>query len=84
MKGWTYQGWAENRPIQPDGKGYDPKDPSKKKHPETEFFLYYSKEINGKTYWANVKMHYHYKSEVLYTIEEIQPSDMIRTLPQKK
>ena len=84
MKGWRYEGWAENRPIQPGGKGYDSKHPNKKKHPETEFFLYYSKEINGKTYWANVKMHKMYNGEVLYSIEEVMPSDIIRGLPQIK
>ena len=35
----------------------------KKKHPETEYFLYYSIEIEGKTFWTNVKMHKHYKGE---------------------
>ena len=50
------------------------------KHTETHYFLYYSKMINGKKYWANVKMHNHYKGEVLYTIESKEPEDIIRDI----
>ena len=82
VKGWQYEGWAPNRPIQPGQKGYDPKKPNKKKHPETEYFTYYSLTIKGKTYWANVKMHKPFKGEVLYTIEENKPKDLIEGLPK--
>lgn len=78
LKGWTYEGWAENRPYEAGHKNYDPKNPNKKKHQETDYFLYYSLSIGGKKYWANVKMHNHYKGEVLYTIESKRPDDLIK------
>ena len=74
-------GWAENRPYEPGHPKYDPTDPNKKKHPETQYFLYYSKNINGKKYWANVKMHRDYNGEVIYTIEPKEPEDLIRGIP---
>ena len=77
LKQMRYKGYAENRPYAPGHKNYDPKNPNKKKHPETDYFLYYSIEIEGKTFWANVKMHKHYKGEVLYTIETKRPDDLI-------
>jgi hypothetical protein len=43
-----YEGWAPNQPIQPGQKGYDPKKPNKRKHPEAEYFTYYSLTIKGK------------------------------------
>ncbi len=64
-----YEGWAENRPYPPDHKKYDPNNPNKKKHPETEYFIYYSMDIKGEKYWVNVKMHKQY-GEVVYTIEK--------------
>lgn len=84
FKGWKYEGWAENRPYEPGHPKYDPTDPNKKKHPETQYFLYYSKNINGKKYWANVKMHRDYNGEVLYTIEPKKPEDLIEGIPPKK
>lgn len=76
IKGWEYQGWAENRPYSPEHPKFDPKNPNRKKHPETEYFTYYSLKIGRKTYWANVKVHKDY-GEVLYTIEEKKPDDLI-------
>ena len=76
IEGWKYKGWAENRPYAPESPHYDPRDPLKMKHPETEYFLYYSFKISGKIYWANVKMHRSY-GEVLYTIEKEKPEDLI-------
>ena len=80
MKGWKYEGWAHNRTYEPGHPKYDPKNPTKPKHPETDYFLYYSKIIGGEKYWANVKMHNHYKGEVLYTIEPKEPEDIIREI----
>ena len=81
VKGWKYEGWAPNRPYSPDNPHFDPKNPDKKKHPDTKHFLYYSLEINGKKYWANVKQHNLSKSEVLYTIEKNKPGDIKLGLP---
>lgn len=64
---------TENRPYSPDNPHYDPKNPLRKKHPETDYFLYYSFMIKKKKYWANVKMHRNYNGEVLYTIESKKP-----------
>lgn len=77
IKTWKYEGWAPNRPYDKDNPHYDPKNPNKRKHPETEYFLYYSFQIDGETYWANVKMHKYMNAEVLYTIEKEKPSDLI-------
>ncbi len=63
FKEWHYEGWAKVR----HGK-----------HHETRWFNYYSIPMNGKTYWANVKMHSDYNGEVLYTIEDDEPKDIIR------
>ena len=84
MKGWKYEGWAHNRTYEPGHPKYDPKNPSKPKHPETDYFLYYSKIIGGEQYWANVKMHKDYEGEVLYTIEPKKPKDLIKGKPKKK
>lgn len=81
FKGWNYEGWAHNRPYEPGHPKYDPKNPNRPKHPETDYFLYYSKNINGKKYWANVKMHKDYNGEVLYTIEPKKPEDIINGKP---
>ena len=81
FKGWNYEGWAHNRPYESGHPKYDPKNPNKPKHPETDYFLYYSKTINGKKYWANVKMHKDYNGEVLYTIEPKEPEDLIKGTP---
>ena len=35
---------------------------------------------SNQNYWANVKMHNHYKGEVLYTIESREPEDIIREI----
>ena len=51
---------------------------------EADYFLYYSLKINGRKYWANVKMHKYYKGEVLYTIEDYEPEDIIKGKPKKK
>ena len=78
VRGWKYEGWAPNRPYEPGHPKYDPKVPNKKEHPETDYFLYYSLKIKGKTYWANVKVHKNYNNgEVLYTIEGEKPKDLI-------
>lgn len=77
VKGWEYQGWAENRPYASDHLKYDPKNPDKKKHPETEYFTYYSLDVNGRTYWANVKVHKYMRKEILYTIEKDKPKGLI-------
>ncbi len=78
IKKWKYEGWAENRPYSPDNPHYDPKNPFRKKHSETDYFLYYSFMINKKKYWANVKMHKNYNGEVLYTIESKKPQDLLK------
>ncbi len=77
IKTWKYEGWAPNRPYDKDNPHYDPKNPNKRKHPETEHFFYYSFQIDGKTYWANVKNHKYMNTEVLYTIEKEKPRDLI-------
>lgn len=78
VKRWKYEGWAENRPYLPGHPKYDANNPGKKKHPETDHFLYYSLKIDRKTYWANVKVHKNYENaEVLYTIEKDKPKDLI-------
>ena len=76
IRKWKYKGWAENRPYDSSSPKFDPNNPNKRKHPETEYFLYYSLKIGGDTYWANVKMHKGY-GEVLYTIEKKKPEDLI-------
>ena len=83
LKGMKYEGWAKNRPYKLGHPQYDPLEPDKRKHPETDYFLYYSVKIKGKTYWANVKMHKDYEGEVLYTIEKNKPKDLIKGKPQK-
>ena len=77
ISGWKYRGWAENRPYPPSHPKYNPQKPDNKKHKETEYFTYYSFEIDGETYWANVKVHKNYGKEVLYTIESKKPGDLI-------
>ena len=67
IKKWKYEGWAFPREVN-----------GKKKHPEASRFHYYSLKLNGKTYWANVKVHKLMKGEVLYTIEKNKPSDLIK------
>lgn len=81
IRNWKYEGWAENRPYAPSHSKYDPNNPNRRKHPETEYFLYYSLKIGRKKYWANVKMHKDY-GEVLYTIEKKKPDDLIPGLKQ--
>lgn len=83
IKKWKYEGWAENRAYSPDNPHYDPNNPRRKKHPETEYFLYYSFNINKKKYWANVKMHRNYQGEVLYTIESKKPQDLLKRKRKK-
>ena len=68
-------------PWTPSHPKYDPNNPNKRKHPETEYFLYYSLKIGKKKYWANVKMHKDY-GEVLYTIEKKKPDDLTPGLKQ--
>ena len=58
---YRYIGWKEC--------GTDP-ETGRRKHPEAAFFLYYEVEIAGRTYFANVKAHRHYKAEELYCIRE--------------
>lgn len=84
INGWIYEGWAHNRPYSSDHPRFNPNNPNKKKHEETDFFLYYSLNIDGIKYWANVKMHKYLKGEVLYTIEKNKPDDLILGDPPKK
>ena len=80
----VYEGWAHNRPYSSDHPRFNPNNPNKKKHEETDFFLYYSLNIDGIKYWANVKMHKYLKGEVLYKIEKNKPDDLILGDPPKK
>lgn len=77
VKGWSHAGWARNRPLTPKNKGYDPNDPDKKKHEDTLFFNYYKVNINGKTFYANVKVKVLGCEEVLYTLEPNKPTDLL-------
>lgn len=77
IKGWKYEGWAENRPYDSSSPKFDPKNPDRKKHPKAEYFTYYSLKIGNDIYWANVKVHKLFGSEVLYTIEKNKPDDII-------
>ena len=81
IKGWKYEGYAENRPYPPEHPKFDPSNPGKKKHQETIYFTYYSLNIGDKEYWANVKVHKDY-GEVLYTIESTKPKDLKRGVRQ--
>lgn len=82
IKNWKYEGWGENRILKPGEKGYDPKKPNQRKHKETHCFLYYSFKLGDTKYWANIKVHKHYNNgEVLYTIEEEKPKDIIKGIP---
>ena len=73
-----YRGWAPNRPYPKDHPKYDPANPLIAKHrTDTEYFLYYTIKIGKWDYWANVKMHKHY-GEVLYTIIDEKPNDLIK------
>lgn len=58
---YKYLGWAECSTDKNTGK---------RKHPEAEYFIYYSTKIGGKTYYVNVKAHKHANREVLYCIRE--------------
>lgn len=77
MKTIRYEGYAENRAYNPEHPKFDHLNPNKKKHQEASYFTYYSMPIGDKTYWVNVKVHKHY-GEVLYTIENVEPKDLIR------
>lgn len=81
IKSWKYEGWAENRPYHKDHPKYDSQKPNKKKHPEAEFFTYYSFKMNGIKYYANVKLHKNLGAEVLYTIERKVPKNLIDGRP---
>ena len=73
-----YRGWAPNRPYSQDHPKYNPTKPSIAKHQsDTDYFLYYTIKIKRRDYRANVKMHKHY-GEVLYTIKDEKPADLIR------
>jgi SPP1 gp7 family putative phage head morphogenesis protein len=76
MQGWKYAGWAENRPYDKSHPKFDPQNPDRKKHEDTDHFNYYKIEINGQTYWTNVKKNKTW-GEVLYTIERDKPEDLI-------
>lgn len=58
---YEYLGWGECKTDPVTGA---------RKHPEAAFFLYYKVEIAGRTYYANIKAHRHYKAEELYCIRE--------------
>lgn len=73
-----YQGWALNKPYPTSHPKYDPNNPLKQKHPETEYFRYYTLKIDNYEYWANVKVHQLY-GEVIYTLERKKTIDVIKT-----
>ena len=52
-----YQGWAHNRPYPSNHPKYDPNNPLRPKHPDTQYFRYYTLNINHHEYWVNVKVH---------------------------
>ena len=58
---YEYIGWKECYVNPETGRSH---------HPEAAFFLYYKVEIAGRTYYANVKAHRHYKAEELYCIRD--------------
>ena len=70
IKDWELLGWSECQPYPQDHPKYDPKDPNKLKHPETEYFYYYKVDIGGEMFCASVKMHRAKQREVLYVITE--------------
>lgn len=66
---WQYVGWAEcTTQTRINRRTGIPE--TVRKHPEAAFFLYYKMEIHGRTYYANVKAHRHYQSEVLYCVRD--------------
>ena len=77
LQSMRYKGWAPNRPYPKDHPKYDPKHPEKPKHcNDTNWFNYYTILINNKEYWVNVKCHKNF-GEVIYVIENEQPTDLI-------
>ncbi len=84
FKKWEYIGWDFPRTYPRKHPKYDPSNPDKRKHPEADYFLYYSLTIAGKTYYANVKMHKNYGKEVLYTIEPNKPKKIRSGKPGKE
>ncbi|MDR1809868.1 MAG: hypothetical protein LBR34_05635 [Prevotella sp.] len=62
LKSWNYRGWAKNRTAKHDSY--------------SSHFHYYSKEVDGKTYWAHVMVRYDY-GETLYAIKNYKPDDLI-------
>ena len=78
LRTMKYQGWAPNRPYPRNHPRFDPNYPNMPKHgSDTEYFIYYTIKINKWNYWVNVKMHRDY-GEVIYVIEKVKPSDLIR------
>jgi hypothetical protein len=78
IKGWKYIGY---KPVDtyPQGHTFA----GKTKHPEAELFTYYEAEIAGRKAYVNVKLHRHYKREVLYCITDYLPKGVIKK-PIKK
>lgn len=82
VKKLHYEGWAENSTYQKTHPKFDPKNPTKRKHPESECFTYYSIKLNGITYYANIKVHKKYKNkEVLYCFTRKKPANLRKGIP---
>ncbi len=82
LSNFHYEGWAENRPYKPGQKHYDPNNPNKRKHNDTQWFTYYSINVDGVTLWVHVKDRFDI-GETIYTIEKKQPYDIQKGVPPK-
>lgn len=72
-KNWKYIGWKEvdNDPVT-----------GERKHPDTEYFLYYETELNGVKRYVNVKAHNSFMREVPYCVTVgLDMTDMKTGLP---
>ncbi|MBQ3690305.1 MAG: minor capsid protein [Bacteroidales bacterium] len=70
---WKYEGWGEVEAYKPGDDKYNPKKRNNGRHEDTEYFNYYSIEVNGTKLWANVKVRVDGVGENLYTIESKKP-----------
>lgn|GEM_PF-2327615 len=82
LNNFHYEGWAKNRPYKQGQKNYDPNNPNKKKHNDTQWFTYYSINIDGETLWVHVKDRFDI-GETIYTIEKKKPYDLLPGMPPK-
>ena len=82
LNNFRYEGWAEIRPYKQGQKNYDPNNPNKKKHTDTQWFTYYSINIEGETLWVHVKDRFDI-GETIYTIEKKKPYDLLPGMPPK-